>query len=222
MRRAAVWIAALCAAASAAAQGGAPLGADEIAARVGEIYFEGYPVADQSELSADAVARLGAMLVEPAQEPYWSNVVLALGASGRADALVHLEAFAAREPAGEVSGALYAARASLPVALGMLAHTRPRAYALLAAMARDARSERGWRFQSLRGGSLNRALRNAALTGLAVSGRPEATAVFDELAAAHSADAALVRHLDAMRTVHARARERGPRSVMAGAPAAQP
>lgn len=208
--------------------------ADAVELRVRQIYFEGYPVTASGRLESTAVERLGEMLRDPTEEPYWSNIVLALGASENSDAYRHLADFAVRTPSGEVSSAVYQARVSLPVALGQLAYSHPTAFGLIEAMARDARLERGWRFQSLAGASLAGALRRSAITGLAVSGRPEAATVLSDLedrtatrAGATSGEAAdqsdeLLRHLEFARTLHERVAADGPASVLGRRPVIRP
>lgn len=208
-----VCLAVLVATLTANAQAPSPLGAAEIEARVRQIYFEGYPSADGTTLTPQAVSRLAEMLVDPAEQEYWANIVLALGASGNPAALAPLADFAASEPSGEVSGDLYAARVSLRVALGRLAHDHPPAMELLASLARDQRSQRAWHFQTLRGAKLSRALQRSAITGLAVSGRPEAVAVFDELHASGQGSE-LSSHIEASRPLHARSAQSGPESVL--------
>lgn len=213
---------AVCAAAAAQAQ---LVSVDEIEARVRQVYFEGYPVTDRDPLGPTAVERLGEMLRDPADEPYWANIVLALGASENSDAYRQLADFAANRPEGEASSPVYQARVSLPVALGNLAHRHPSALGLLEEMARDAGLEPGWSFQSLEGASLAGALRRSAITGLAVSGRPEAAAVLADLAsraAAESAESAeldeLLQHLAFAQTLHSRAASQGPASVLGRRP----
>ena len=195
------------------AQPAAPIGAAEIESRVREIYIEGYPV-DDAKLSREAIDRLGAMLADPAETPYWSNIVLALGASESRHAYPYLAAFAAQTPSGEVSADLYSARVSLRVALGQLGHSNRESLALLAQMARDERGEPGWRFQSLHGPTLAGALRRSAVTGLAVSGSAEAEAVFDEIEAATGGTGELADHVQASRMLHQRAVDEGPRSLL--------
>lgn len=198
----------------------------EIEARVRQIYIEGYPITNDDRLESIAVERLGEMLLDEAEQAYWANIVLALGASENPDAYRHLADFASRRPGGEVSSGMYQAQVSLPVALGNLAESHPAALALIAAMARDTRPDPGWRFQSLEGPSLAGVLRRSAITGLAVSGRPEAAVVLSELEAgigdrgAGAAGAAaaqsdqLSKHLESARTLHERAASRGAASVL--------
>lgn len=200
--------------------------ADEIEARVRQIYFEGYPTTASGPLESVAVDRLGEMLRDPTEEPYWSNIVLALGASENPRAYRYLADFAALQPSGDVSSAVYQARVSLPVALGYLAHSYPTALGMIEKMARDAPLEPGWRFQSLAGTSLAGALRRSAITGIAVSGRPEAAIVLTDLeagtgqrAAARAGAAAdrsdeLRQHLEFARKLHERAMLDGPASVL--------
>jgi len=200
--------------------------ADEVAdieTRVRQVYFEGYPISTQGALASASVQRLGEMLRDPADEPYWSNIVLALGASANTDAYRYLADFAADPPEGEVSAALYQARSALPVALGQLAYDDPRAFGLVEQMARDTRSP-GWRFQSLQGAALADSLRRTAVTGLALSGRPEAAAVLDDLsvqAAQRRAAAGAAAppdeweaHLAFARGLHERAVAEGPAAAL--------
>lgn len=200
----------LAAALSLPAGAGAQVTADEIASRARQIYFEGFPLDAARDLTPAAVDRLAQMLASPDERDYWSNVVLALGASGSPRAVAPLATFAQIRPTGEVDAAWYQARMALPVALGSLASDSDEAFALLRAMARDSSPDPGWSFQSLRGASLAGALRRAAVTGLAVSGRPDAEVVFDELrdepGTAHSE---LASHLESARALRARVERDG-------------
>lgn len=205
----------------------------EIEARVRQIYFEGYPAATDGRLESIAVERLGEMLRDPSEERYWSNIVLALGASENPGAYRQLADFAASRPRGEASSGVYQARVALPVALGHLAHSHPPALELIEEMARDERSEPGWRFQSLAGTSLAGVLRRSAITGLAVSGSPEAAIVLGELetralqrratTAGKAADESdeLLRHLEFARTLHEQVASHGVASVLARKPVAK-
>jgi hypothetical protein len=206
---------------------------DEIEARVRQIYIEGYPVATDGRLDSVAVERLGEMLRDPSEQPYWSNIVLALGASEDAGAYRHLADFAANPPSGEASSGEYQARVALPVALGHLAHSHPQALGLIKQLARDERSEPGWRFQSLDGSTLAGSLRQSAITGLAVAGSPESAAVLRELEArakqrsqattgpgVRESDE-LLQHLEFARTLHGQVASRGVNRALEHKPVAK-
>ncbi len=202
---------------------------DAIEARVRQIYFEGYPVTANDPLESVAVERLGEMLRDRAEEPYWSNIVLALGASENAGAYQHLAGFAANRPTGEASSGVYQAWVALPVALGHLAHSHPPAFGLIEQMARDVGSEPGWRFQSLEGASLASSLRLSAITGLAVSGSPRAAGVLSDLEARAGQRGAmtaaesdeLLQHIGFARRLHERVKSHGAASALERKPVAK-
>jgi len=203
---------------------------DDIEARVRQIYFEGYPIAASGRLDADQVARLGELLRDESEQAYWANIVLALGASENAAAYPQLADFASRPPEGEVASGVYQAWVSLPVALGVLAHDYPAAFERLEQMVRDTGSAPGWRFQSLEGASLASALRRSAITGVGVSGRPEAAVVLNDLrtrAATHAAPSAapavddLVQHIESALRLQTRSAADGPQSVLRRTPVAR-
>jgi hypothetical protein len=197
----------------------------EVEHRVRQLYIEGFPFEADADLSPEAVDRLAEMLTEEDERPYWSNIVLALGASGSPRALAPLADFAARRPTGKVDADAYEARMALPVALGHLAREQLAALAPLVRRARDRGVEPGWSFRSLDGASLAAILRRRAITGLAVSGLPEAEAVLAELAqqaAEEPTPGELVRHLNASRELRARVEREGPSRVFGRGAARSP
>lgn len=197
------------------------VGASEAEARVRQFYVEGFPFEAGRNLSPAAVDRLAEMLASDEERTHWSNVVLALGLSESPRAFAPLAAFAARPPRGEATPDAYRAQMALPIALGHLARSRMDAFTLLSRMARETGRDPGWSFQSLGGADLSAALERAAVTGLAVSGRPEAAAILDELAGRPAGPDAeeWERHLDFARALRARIASKGPLAVFGPAQA---
>jgi hypothetical protein len=183
------------------------------------LYPEGLPPSEVEGIGPDGVTRLLEMLVDPAQSAHRANVLLALGMSGDPRAYPALAGWAARPPRGEVDGDEYRARLTLPFALGHLARADERALDALERAARAPARPPGWRHGRQRGEELGRILRRAAVSALALSGSPRATALLAELRAQAAADpdagATWRQHLDDSRAFHARAvrerraRERG-------------
>ncbi len=142
-------------------------------------YVEGLPHDQARELTTpEAVERLVEMLQDPAEAEHHENIVMALGISGAPQAYPALVAFEDREVEGEVDAAEYRARRALPLAMGYLAGTDPRALQFLLEEAHREGPESAprWRYLYLRDQRLAGILRRAAITGVAMSGQPEAVA----------------------------------------------
>ena len=204
----------------ALAVGEAALGQAEPAAAevlVRRWYFEGLPYEDARALTPAGVARLAEMLTDPAEAEYWANIVAALGMSGNSSAFPALARFAASPPEGGVASAEYRARLALPLALGHLARSDARAFALLVEQARDPPASPSWRYRHLRGARLATLLRDTAITGLGISARPEAKDLLRELADRAAADPgtpdALRAHLGESLALHRRVSEEGAEKV---------
>lgn len=170
-------------------------------------YYEGVPYAEARALGAAGAERLAELLADPAEREHHPNAVVALGISGQPAAFPALRAFARRELHGEVSSAAYRARLALPIGMGHLARHDRRAldYLLAEVAAGDSPREPGWSYRHLRGPRLAALLRRTAVTGLAVSGLPEAEAAIDAMIAAEQkagphprgdARGRLLRHLE--------------------------
>ena len=146
-------------------------------------YVEGLPYAEARELTPADVERLIEMLRDSGEAEHHENIVMALGISGEPHAYPALVAFDDTDLEGEVGAAQYRARRAVPLAMGHLADTDSRALQFLLAAARREESESAprWRYQYLRGAKLAGILRRAAITGLAMSGQPEAAAALRDL-----------------------------------------
>ncbi len=146
-------------------------------------YVEGLPYSEARELTQAGVERLIEMLRDPAEAEHHENIVMALGVSGEALAYPALVEFQNREGEGEVDAAEYRARRAIPLAMGHLARTDPRALKFLLEAARRQKPESAprWRYLYLREQKLAGILRRAAITGVAMSGQPEAVAALRAL-----------------------------------------
>ena len=146
-------------------------------------YVEGLPYAEARELTPAGIERLVEMLRDPAEAEHHENIVMALGISGAPQAYPALVAFQDKEVEGEVDAAEYRARRAVPRAMGHLARTDPRALEFLLEAARQQEPESAprWRYLYLREQKLAGILRRAAITGVAMSGQPEAVAALRAL-----------------------------------------
>ncbi len=146
-------------------------------------YIEGLPYADARELTPAGVERLVEMLRDAAEGEHHENIVMALGISGAPQAYPALVAFQDKEVEGEVDAAEYRARRAVPLAMGHLTRSDPRAleFLLEAARRQEPESAPRWRYLYLRDQKLAGILRRAAITGVAMSGRPEAVAALRAL-----------------------------------------
>jgi hypothetical protein len=146
-------------------------------------YFEGIPYAEARELTSASVERLIEMLRDPAETEHRENIIMALGVSGAPQAYPALVEFWEEEIEGEVAAIEYQARRALPLAMGHLAGTDPRAlqFILEAARREEPEPAQRWSYLYLRDQRLAGILRRAAITGVAMSGRPEAIATLHNL-----------------------------------------
>ncbi len=146
-------------------------------------YVEGLPYAEARELTPAGVGRLVEMLRDPAEAEHHDNIVMALGISGDPQAYPALTQFHDDPPEGEIDSAAYRARRALPLAMGHLARSDPRAFQFLldAVQARAIASVPEWSYRHLAGERLEGILRRAAITGVAMSGQPEAVAALRAL-----------------------------------------
>ncbi len=146
-------------------------------------YVEGLPYFEARELTPAGVERLIEMLRDPGEAEHNENIVMALGISGAPQAYPALVEFEGREVEGEVGAAEYRARRAVPLAMGHLARTDPRALRFLLEAARREGPESAprWSYLYLRDQKLAGILRRAAITGVAMSGRPEAAAALRAL-----------------------------------------
>jgi hypothetical protein len=182
------------------------------------IYVDGFPAEQARALDTAGVARLAELLADPTEAAVHANALLLLGASGHPDAFAAIAGYAASAPQGEVGRDRFRALSRVPLALGRLASSDARALAWLdAALARGAQDP-GWGFGHQRGERLALLLEEHVLTGLALSGRPEAAARLASppgLRAAGVAATRRERHLAALRALHARVAEEGVDAALA-------
>jgi hypothetical protein len=163
-------------------------GASDAEALVRAIHYEGIPRDRARALDAAGLARLGAMLEDPAEIPHHGNIVEALGLCGQPAAFAILRVWADRAPTGEVARGTFRARVVLGQAMGRLAQSDPRALAWLLAEAARPPADPAWSFRHLRGGALRTLLEEQILSGLALSGAPEARAAIDAALAVRGDD----------------------------------
>ena len=146
-------------------------------------YFEGLPYSRARQLTPAGVKVLIEMLADPGELEHRANIVMALGMSGAAQAYPALAELHAVLLEGEIDNAQYRARSALPLAMGHLARSDSRALAFLIEAVRQEAplSEPDWSYRHLSGQRLEGVLRRATITGLAISARPEAVALLQEL-----------------------------------------
>ncbi len=134
-------------------------------------------------MTPEGVERLIEMLQDPAEAEHHGNIVMALGISGAPQAYPALVEFEDREVEGEGDAAEYRARRAVPLAMGYLARTDSRALGFLLEATRREEPESAprWRYLYLRDQKLAGILRRAAITGVAMSGQPEAVAALRAL-----------------------------------------
>jgi hypothetical protein len=204
----------------AGAKGSSDIDAAEALAR--STYFEGVPYGEARKLTDAGAARLAEMLEDPAEARHHAQIAEVLGMSGRAGAYEAIARAAAAAPTGEVDAATLRTRVAILVALGHLARSDDRALADLVAAATGDGPTPAWRHGRLRGPRLAALLRRSALSGLALSGRPQAAEVLQQLlmdargARAGAGAPDLVRHLEAALRLHGRAMSGGAEAVSGG------
>jgi len=159
-------------------------GGDAAEALALTVWFEGLPYADAAAITPDGSARLVELLADSSHARHHANVLTALGIAAHPGAYEALAAYAAAHASGEVDAATYRALRSLPLAMGHLAAADDRAVAWLAQRARTPAPDPGWGRGPMHGMRLSRSLRQSAINGLGMAGRPEADAVLDELSGA--------------------------------------
>lgn len=162
----------LCSATPAAGQ------ATPIESFVTRLYFEGVPYEEAIRYPATEVPKLLAMLRNPANAPYWANIVGVIGMIGDATAADSLAAYAVGG-AGTISPEEFRARTTAVLALGYIVN-RTRDARVLQRLVGDASpatwAGRGvqWRSPATRDDATrNRELAKMAVLGLAVAGTPE-------------------------------------------------
>jgi hypothetical protein len=188
-----------------------PSRADRLAAA---IYFEGVPFEEARDLSDGDVARLIELLDDPAEIRQHPNILVLLGMSGSPAAFDAIADYALRGSSGELDRLEFRARRSIAYGMGHLARVDGRALAWLIRAAVDANSAPQRSFRQMGPERVARLMREGAITGLALSGRPNAARVIAEIIAAPSADPRIVERGNEALLLHGRMSREGPASVL--------
>ncbi len=164
----------------------APAPTEPVADFVRRERFGGVPWEEASRYGAADTPMLLRLLADPAEEGHWVHVVAVLGAAGDQAAVEPLIRFMEAGGHKRLSRAGWAARSSVPLALGysLYANGSRRAQEWLAARARPE----GWGASGLRwlppgktdAAGRDRTLSMRGIMGLALSGRPAARTVLRE------------------------------------------
>ena len=154
--------------------------AEDAEAVVRKAWIEGLPYEVGSALPPAACPRLLELLAAPDEGAARANVVLALGMAECPGAFDALAALASTS--GPVDRETFRALRTIPHAMGFLAASDARAVAWLDDRSRG-RTAPAWSFRSHGQARVASAERSRAVTGLALSGRPEALRTLEELAA---------------------------------------
>ncbi|MHC1728514.1 MAG: HEAT repeat domain-containing protein [Syntrophobacteraceae bacterium] len=135
-------------------------------------YMDGIQYEQANALGKEAIPHLLELLHNPAEKQFWVNVIVTLGFIEDSSALDPLISFL-ESAKGEVDGFTFRAMTSVPFAIGCVASNGDRkALEFLKEMAKaPPPSVLQWSFGQQK---IENLLTAEALTGLAVSGRPEA------------------------------------------------
>jgi len=185
--------------------------ADRLAAA---IYFEGVPFEAGRDLSDTDVARLIELLEEPAKIRQHPNILVLLGISGSPAAFDAIADYARLGSSGELDRLEFRARRSIAYAMGHLARVDGRALAWLTRAATDANHAPQRSFRQMGPERIAGLMREGAITGLALSGRPNAARVIAEIVAAPSATPRIVERGNEALMLHGRMSREGPAAVL--------
>jgi hypothetical protein len=185
--------------------------ADRLAAA---IYFEGVPFEAGRDLSDTDVARLIELLTDPAKIRQHPNILVLLGMSGSPAAFDEIADYARRGSSGELDRLEFRARRSIAYGMGHLARVDDRALAWLVRAATDANHAPQRSFRQMGPERIARLMREGAITGLALSGRPNAARVISEIVAAPSATPRIVERGNEALLLHERMSREGPASAL--------
>lgn len=153
---------------------------------VHQIYFEGTPYSEAAKYGPENVSTLLAMLKDPNEKPYWSNIVVTLGAIGDDRAVDPLIGFL-EQKGDSLTREEFLAQSSVLMSLGYLinksknekalsylkAHIRPKEW-------EDSNLARAPGFQASTD-QLTQQLSTLAIIGLALSGHPSARDTLNSL-----------------------------------------
>jgi len=178
------------------------------------IYFEGVPFDETRDLSDGDVARLIELLGDPTEIRKHPNILVALGMSGSPAAFDAIANYASSGSSGELDRLEFRARRSIATGMGHLARVDDRAFAWLIQSATDASAAPRHSFRQIDPDRFARLMREGAITGLALSARPDAARVLSEIATTPGADARIVEHGNEARVLHGRMSRESPASVL--------
>jgi len=167
------------------------------------LHIHGMPFVTPAEVSGDAVDKLVAMLADPRERAHRANVVTLLGMLGGPREASLLMDFVASSRSGGLDWSAGRDLFAAMLGLGYLAHRSEDLPSL--AFLEGATTERFWALESP---EIARAMRQAAVAGLAVSGRAEAWRSLANLAEDLQNDWMRATLAEAMRS-HARVAELG-------------
>lgn len=188
-----------------------PSRADRLASA---IYFEGVPFEEASDLSDGDVARLIELLSDPAEIREHPNILVALGMSGSPAAFDAIADYALRGSSGELDRLEFRARRSIAYGMGHLARVDGRALAWLIQTATHPNVGPQQSFRQMDPDRVAGLLREGAISGLALSGRPDAARVLAEIIAAPGADPEIVEYSSEALLLHERMSRDGPASAL--------
>jgi hypothetical protein len=158
--------------------------ADAAAHLVRQTYYEGLPIDAARAIGPVGAARLVEMLHDPAERAHAANIAIALGVAAQPGAYEALAGALDAGASGEVDRPLFRLLDTVPLAMGYLARRDDRALAWLEERASSRGADPGWSHGPFRGQALVDQERRRAIAGLGLSGRSEAIAVLDAIAAA--------------------------------------
>jgi hypothetical protein len=165
--------------------GAFPASADEAAlaeALVRKQFYEGIPYPEAAAVGQAGAERLVELLGDPSEIEHHAAILEVLGICGQPGAYQAIEAYAATSPVGAVSGATWRAQLAIPIGMGHLARSDPRALQYLI-RASDAQEPAAWTYRSMNGAAVGVTVHRRVIAGLGLSGAPEADAVLRRLPA---------------------------------------
>ncbi|MEE8164451.1 MAG: hypothetical protein V3T64_02680, partial [Myxococcota bacterium] len=142
------------------------------------------------------------------------NILVALGMSGSPAAFDAIADYALRGSSGELDRLEFRALRSIAYGMGHLARVDGRALAWLIQAATDPNVGPQQSFRQMDPDRVAGLLREGAISGLALSGRPDAARVLAEIIAAPGADPEIVEYSSEALLLHERMSRDGPASAL--------
>jgi hypothetical protein len=177
------------------------------------IYFEGVAFEEIGDLSDADIARLIELLDDSAEIRQHPNILVVLGMSGSPAAFDAIADYALRGSSGELDRLEFRAQRSIASGMGHLARVDGRALAWLIRAATDANAAPQRSFRQMNPERVARLMRKGAITGLALSGQPNAARVIAQIIAVPSAPRGIVEHANEALILHGRMSRKGPAAV---------